>query len=88
MAYPDEDLQSGDPLVLDLSSFSDEDMGNAFRIWMDRITRNPEHWNNGFNLTRIREEFRNFINAYGDSFLSIIERIGVYRPPMPEKETS
>lgn len=59
-------------LVLDLSDFSDSDFDRAFRIWEDRIVRDPSIWNNGFILIRVREAFRNFIQQYGEAIVSLI----------------
>lgn len=59
-------------LILDLSNFSEADFDRAFGIWMDRITRDPSTWQNGFNLVLAREAFRNFLEKYGDDIIKAI----------------
>ncbi|MBK8945384.1 MAG: hypothetical protein IPM32_08955 [Ignavibacteriae bacterium] len=58
-------------LILDMSNFSNEDISRAFRIWKDRITQNPEVWNDGFVMQIIVEEFRSLIQKYGQTFINI-----------------
>lgn len=60
-------------LVLDLSDFSNEDIDRAFRIWMDRITRDPAIWRDGFKIILIRETFRNFLEKYGGQIVRSIK---------------
>lgn len=62
-------------LVLDLSGFADEDLGRAFRIWMDRITRDPRIWNDGFNVVLAKEAFRNFLEKYGDNIIEAVKTV-------------
>jgi hypothetical protein len=64
---------TSDGLILDMSDFSDEDLDRAFGIWKDRITRDPALWNDGFNVVKAREAFRNLISKYGDGILAIIK---------------
>jgi hypothetical protein len=59
-------------LVLDLSDFSNEDLDRAFAIWRERITTNPEAWQDGLNLVVFREAFRNLLQTYGQQILGII----------------
>jgi hypothetical protein len=59
-------------LVLDLSDFSNEDLDRAFAIWRERITTNPEAWQDGLNLVVFREAFRNLLQTYGEQILGII----------------
>ena len=63
----------GEGLVLDLSHFSEADLDRAFRIWKDRISRNPEAWTQGWNVIVFREEFRNLLQQYGTAILSVIQ---------------
>lgn len=62
-------------LVLDLSDFADDDIDRAFRIWMDRITRDPDSWKSGFNLVMIKESFRSFLERYGEQIISAIKTV-------------
>ncbi|MCK5343957.1 MAG: hypothetical protein KAR20_11165, partial [Candidatus Heimdallarchaeota archaeon] len=62
-------------LILDLSDFSNDDMDRAFGIWMDRITRDPKIWHNGFNSVLVKEAFRNFLEKYGDHIIKSVETI-------------
>ncbi len=62
-------------LVLDLSNFSNGDINRAFGIWMDRITRNPKTWHNGFNMVLAREAFRNLLEKYGDHIIKSVKTI-------------
>jgi hypothetical protein len=62
-------------LVLNLSGFSNEDMDRAFGIWMDRITRNPDVWQAGFDLVLIKESFRNFLEKYGEHIIDAIKTV-------------
>lgn len=62
-------------LVLDLSDFSDNDLDRAFGIWMERITRNPEIWNAGFNVVLVKEAFRNFLEKYGDDIIKAVKTV-------------
>lgn len=71
------DRPYGDPtakhaLVWDLRTYSDEEVGRAFRIWRERITLKPELWNDGFKLVKIRETVRNSLNAHGKTLLNLI----------------
>jgi hypothetical protein len=59
-------------LVLDLSDFSNEDLDRAFAIWRERITTNPEAWQDRLNLVVFREAFRNLLQTYGEQILGII----------------
>jgi len=64
---------SGEPGVLvDLSSFSDEDLKRALLQWRARIAHDPEAWKDGLAIERFREGLRNFIQLYGDSIMSVI----------------
>jgi hypothetical protein len=62
-------------LVLDLSRFSNDDLDRAFRIWMDRITRDSRVWHAGFDLVLAKEAFRNFFEKYGDDIIKSVETI-------------
>ena len=62
----------GAALIFDLSTFSDEDMERAIQIWTSRIVKDPSYWNNGFKLVKFREEFRNFLQRYGEQVLAVI----------------
>jgi hypothetical protein len=62
-------------LVLDLSGFSNRDLDRAFGIWMDRITRDPEIWRDGFNLVLAKEAFRSFLEKYGDHIIRAVKSV-------------
>ena len=62
-----------DALVFDLSKFADEDLDRALQIWTTRIARDPDSWNNGFNMVKFRESLRNFLQTYGDQILAIVK---------------
>lgn len=62
-------------LILDLSDFSNDDLDRAFGIWMDRITRDPKIWNDGFNLVLVRESFRSFLEKYGNHIISSVKSV-------------
>lgn len=69
---PFEENSSTDALVLDLSDFSQEDLDRAFAIWRERITTNPEAWQNGLNLIVFREAFRSLLQTHGETILAIV----------------
>ncbi len=60
------------PLVFDLSTFSEEDLGRGLRIWYERICRMPQAWNKGWRLVVFREEFRSLLEQYGSEILEIV----------------
>lgn len=62
-------------LIFDLSTFSDSDLDRALGIWMDRVTRDPELWNNGFNIIKAKEIFRSFLEKYGNEIIMSITTI-------------
>ena len=70
---PQTDSTLSDALVLDMSNFADEDIDMAFSIWKDRITRDPDGWNNGFTVNKLIYEFRSLINKYGQQILDIFK---------------
>lgn len=71
---PFETHEPGDTrLLLDLSTFIDNDLDRAFGIWKSRIVRDPTSWEEGFVLSNIKERFRNFLQKYGPSIVSVIE---------------
>jgi len=73
---PYENADEGEEaLVLDLSNFADEDLDRAFGIWMNQITKDPNIWNDGFNLILVRENFRNFLEKYGDQIVDSIKTV-------------
>lgn len=59
-------------LVLDMSDFSNADMSRAFRIWKERIVRDPRVWKEGYQTAMIVEAFRNLIQRYGEEIISVI----------------
>ena len=69
---PFEENDSADALVLDLSDFSEQDLDRAFAIWRERITTNPDAWQNGLNLIVFREAFRDLLQTYGETILAIV----------------
>jgi len=69
--------QDAEVLMLDLSDFSHSDFHRAFLIWQDHIAHDLSTWDNGFDLVLIREECRNFIQAYGADIVRIVQK------PMP-----
>lgn len=60
-----------DALVLDMSDFSDADLNRAFRIWKERIVRDPRVWKEGYKTAMIVEAFRNLIQRYGEEIISV-----------------
>lgn len=62
-------------LILDMSEFSDEDIERAFQIWMKQITVDPKIWNEGFNLTMVKERFRNFLEKYGEQIIDSVKTV-------------
>ncbi len=71
------DKPYGDPtakhaMVWDLRTYSDEGLGRAFRIWRERITLEPELWNDGFQLVKFRETVHNELNKYGETLINLI----------------
>lgn len=65
--------QTGEALVVDMSDFTSEaDISEAFRIWRDRISQDPENWSHGFNLALIRLELQSFLNTYGQQVVAFI----------------
>lgn len=60
-------------LVLDMTNFAGEDIDRAYGIWKDRITRDPQEWNDGFSLVKFVNEFRSLINKYGEQILAIFK---------------
>jgi len=63
-------------LILDLSKFSDEDLDLAFDIWKDRISRDPEEWNNGFTAEKAFYGFYNLIQKYGQQIVEVFKGEG------------
>jgi hypothetical protein len=62
-----------DALVVDMSDFtSADDISEAFLVWRDRISQDPEVWNHGFNLAMVRVALRSFLNTYGQQVVAII----------------
>lgn len=61
-----------DALVLDMSDFSDEDVGRAFLIWKNQLSRDPSVWEDGFEIALVREMFRSFLNTYGEQIVAIV----------------
>lgn len=59
-------------LVFDLSTFSDDDMERSIQIWTSRIVKDPDLWNKGFKMVKFREEFRNFLQRYGEQVLAVV----------------
>ena len=75
-SQPFEKASNGETaLVLDLSDFSDDDLDRAFGIWMDRITRDPKIWHDGFNVVLAKEAFRNFLEKYGDEIIKAVKTV-------------
>lgn len=64
-------------LVIDMSSYSDADVGRAIRIWIDLFARDPALWHdNRYNLVRVREAIRNAVLNYDETTLAVITSIG------------
>jgi hypothetical protein len=60
-------------LCLDMSDFqTEDDIERAFLIWKNQIARNPTLWNDGFDIVRVREALRLFLNTYGEQIVAII----------------
>ncbi len=64
---------NSDSLVFDLSNFDEDDIDRAMQIWKERITMNPEVWNDGFDSTKIKEELRSFLQKYGETILNFVQ---------------
>lgn len=62
----------GESIVFDLSLFSDDDLGRAVLTWRASIARDPEHWHPRFDLDRIRDSLREFVDAYGESVIALV----------------
>ena len=58
---PHVEITNEEVLFFDLSNFAEEDYERAFRIWKDRISRDPKMWQDGFKLAVIREELHSFL---------------------------
>jgi hypothetical protein len=68
---------AADALVVDMSDFTSQgDISEAFRVWRDRISQDPEVWNQGFNLALVRVALRSFLNTYGQQVVAIIRGKG------------
>ncbi len=64
---------AGDSLVVDMSSFSSpSDVSEAFRVWRDKISQDPEVWSHGFNLAIVRVALRSFLNTYGQQVVALV----------------
>lgn len=59
-------------LILDLSNFDENDFDRAMLIWKNRIVKNPSIWNDGFDFIKIKEEFRSFVQKYGQEIVNVI----------------
>ncbi len=55
-----------DIIVLELNDFTKEDRGRAFILWQKMIARN------GATLAVYKEQFRNFLQRYGDTILKAV----------------
>jgi hypothetical protein len=64
---------TGEALVFDLSLFSDQDIRRGLRIWKEQVSRDPEHWEDGFQLVKFRETCRSLLERYGDSILAVLQ---------------
>ena len=67
--YPEGTLR--DSLVLDMSRFADDDLDRALGIWKDQIARDPAMWQSGFQLVKVREALRSFVQTYGSWIIKI-----------------
>jgi hypothetical protein len=62
VAWPTPFGKAGsEALVLDMSSFSNDDLSRAIRIWKDRISMDPTMWQSGWKAVQLKEELRNGI---------------------------
>ena len=59
----------GELMVLDMSTFSDDDIHRAMMIWKKEICVDPQNWEPRLSLIKFREVFRNMLQVYGDSIL-------------------
>lgn len=66
------DAASSEALIFDMSGFDNEDLSRAFGIWIERVSKDPLHWENGFKLEQFRSEFRNFVNNNGEILYKLI----------------
>jgi hypothetical protein len=70
------DLPTTTALVLDLSRFDEADLDRAFTIWKEKIVNDPSTWNDGgFKLVKAREAFRNLIQKYGETIVSVLKEL-------------
>ncbi|UFS63229.1 hypothetical protein LOH54_03660 [Sulfurimonas sp. HSL-3221] len=59
----------GELMVLDMSTFSEDDIQRAMRIWEKEICVDPKNWEPRLSIIKFREAFRSMLQAYGDSIL-------------------
>lgn len=68
-----KEIKPEEYLKFDMSDFSNEDVKRAIWSWRKLIAKNPEMWNNGFQIEKIRHACRNFLNKYGSQILAVIK---------------
>jgi hypothetical protein len=59
-------------LVLDMSSFSNDDLSRAIQIWKDRIAMDPALWQSGWKTVQIKEELRNGIENVLPNIVTVV----------------
>src|ERR1700693_2325130 len=68
-------IQTGNALVLDMSDFNDEDIGRAFRIWKNQISKGPGRWDQGLMYTKMREAIRNILQDNSQAIDKVLTSI-------------
>jgi hypothetical protein len=61
-----------DALLLDLSSFGDDDLAQAMLIWKERLTSDPSEWQQGLPLLVFKMNLRNFLEKYGSAIMGLL----------------
>lgn len=59
-------------LVLDLSSFSNEDIDQVLALWTGPLARDPQFWNDGINVKQIRAQLRSVLQNYEQANLRVV----------------
>jgi hypothetical protein len=61
-------------LVVDMSLFdSQQSFDSAFIFWKQKVIENPELWRTGFSSEKLRLALRDFVDEYGQDFLSAVK---------------
>jgi len=61
-------------LIVDMSNFdSQQSFDDAFLFWQRKVVEDPQLWQHGFSLERLRLSVRDFVDHYGASIESAIK---------------